>query len=610
MPTSPAIDTRYVYDTAQPACASGETFGVGRLTKLVDGSGSTVYCYDRFGQLVRKVQTTNAKVFTLRYVYAVNGQLRKIVYPDNAEVDYLYDGQGRVTEVGAKTATGARQVLITDVSYYPFGPPSAWRYGSATGRLLIRTLNRNYQPGIVQDAAAGGLNVGYEFDAVGNLKRLRDGNQSEPPQRAFGYDGLNRLIEARDGSTNAVLQGYGYDPTGNRTSATVNGMTTPYVYAATSHRLSQVGADVRAYDSNGNTTSMAGPVAKHFVYGDHNRMTEYREGATVKMRYAYNGRGEQVRKSAGTLDTYTLYDEAGQWLGDYGDTASVQQTIWLGDLPIGLFVGDGNGQKLFYIQPDALGTPRVVIDPSSGANGATIWRWELTGEAFGNTAPNEDPDGDATPFVFDMRFPGQRFDRASGLNYNYFRDYSPGDGRYVQSDPIGLSGGISTYGYVGGNPLTAIDPEGLMGFGTPGSPRRSGGRVGGVTRPSGPTPTEIYNGMRTWRVWGHRTFPGERNSFERHCTVSCILSKKYGVGTTRLSGIVNEYQGFYVHDLWDLSGRYSRQRPWAFQPDDLAANEKGFDCSKKQNCSNTEGDEASIVDECTKCCTLGVMYGY
>jgi len=62
---------------------------------------------------------------------------------------------------------------------------------------------------------------------------------------------------------------------------------------------------------------------------------------------------------------------------------------------------------------------------------------------------------------FDLRFPGQRMDSASGLSYNYFRDYDPQTGRYVQSDPIGLSGGVNTYSYVSSLPFTLVDPEGL-----------------------------------------------------------------------------------------------------------------------------------------------------
>ncbi|WP_189766666.1 RHS repeat-associated core domain-containing protein, partial [Vulcaniibacterium thermophilum] len=75
--------------------------------------------------------------------------------------------------------------------------------------------------------------------------------------------------------------------------------------------------------------------------------------------------------------------------------------------------------------------------------------------------PNPDPDADGIAFVFDMRFPGQRYDSASGLNYNYFRDYDPTTGRYVQSDPIGLAGGINTYEYVYSRPLMFADYYGL-----------------------------------------------------------------------------------------------------------------------------------------------------
>ncbi|KAF1719344.1 type IV secretion protein Rhs, partial [Pseudoxanthomonas wuyuanensis] len=84
-----SLNVAYVYDITQPVCTAGETFAVGRLAAMTDGSGSTQYCYDRFGHLVRKVQTTNGQAFQLRYAYTKSGQLQHMVYPDGAVVDYV-----------------------------------------------------------------------------------------------------------------------------------------------------------------------------------------------------------------------------------------------------------------------------------------------------------------------------------------------------------------------------------------------------------------------------------------------------------------------------------------------------------------------------------------
>jgi len=90
----------------------------------------------------------------------------------------------------------------------------------------------------------------------------------------------------------------------------------------------------------------------------------------------------------------------------------------------------------------------------------TVWRWDS--DAFGKTAANDDPDGDGTKFTLNLRFPGQYYDSESGLHYNYHRYYDPNTGRYITSDPIGLDGGLNTYGYVGGNPVKYFDKYGLF----------------------------------------------------------------------------------------------------------------------------------------------------
>ena len=111
--------------------------------------------------------------------------------------------------------------------------------------------------------------------------------------------------------------------------------------------------------------------------------------------------------------------------------------------------------SFYYVHTDHLGTPRLVTRPNDNI---AVWKWDNT-EPFGNSSPDENPAG-LGPFTYNLRFPGQYFDVETGTHYNYFRDYDPSIGRYIQSDPVGLMGGLSTYGYASSAPLTFVDADG------------------------------------------------------------------------------------------------------------------------------------------------------
>ena len=123
-----------------------------------------------------------------------------------------------------------------------------------------------------------------------------------------------------------------------------------------------------------------------------------------------------------------------------------------------VFVTVGQELALYYIHADHLGTPRAITRPSDNA---LVWEWKNS-EPFGNNLPNPNPSGLGN-FEHPHGFPGQYYDKETGTFYNYFRDcYDPLMGRYCQSDPIGLAGGINTYAYVTSNPLSLVDRLGLQ----------------------------------------------------------------------------------------------------------------------------------------------------
>ncbi|MGH8671027.1 MAG: RHS repeat-associated core domain-containing protein, partial [Burkholderiales bacterium] len=164
--------------------------------------------------------------------------------------------------------------------------------------------------------------------------------------------------------------------------------------------------------------------------------------------------------------THYFYDLNGRLIGEFDDTGALARAyIWLGDTPVALLTAAGLLDPL-YIHADHLNTPRVITDQ----NQRVVWRWDNT-EPFGTNVADEDPDGDGTKVTCNLRFPGQYFDKETGNHYNYFRDYDPAIGRYIEADPVGITTTSRPtpttrlnhlFGYVDSNPLSWVDPLGLV----------------------------------------------------------------------------------------------------------------------------------------------------
>ncbi|NYZ69815.1 hypothetical protein H0A36_27775, partial [Endozoicomonas sp. SM1973] len=262
---------------------------------------------------------------------------------------------------------------------------------------------------------------------------------------------------------------YEYDPVGNRTKRTTEKdgktETQKLTYAENSNRLIKREESNVSYDGMGNIQNNGNGL--QLQYDGQGRLKAVVEGGTTQAEYRYNAIGERLVKVLNNQTVIYSYDQNGQLLEEayYNATNQLFYTrnyAWLGTQPIAMLEqwlndkGQSTQQQVAYIHSDHLNTPRVATNTA----GQAVWQWQS--DAFGVGRANEDVDGDGQKVVIALRFPGQVFDPESGLHYNYYRTYDPNIGRYIESDPIGLDGGLNTYAYVGGNPVNAYDSNGLL----------------------------------------------------------------------------------------------------------------------------------------------------
>jgi RHS repeat-associated protein len=457
----------------------------GRLVSSTSAIGTTTYQVNALGQRVRKTSSLGDVLFH----YDSQGRLIAESSPGGAPIrEYLWLGDQPVA-VAAYTAGGgcpATPTLDTSNTFVAFDAAERLEARGGTG-------------------GSGGGGWEWQFAAAGGP--TANGQFAWVSGKTYGltlsYGGAGSAsVVVRDGATTVLTLSVpsGMDA-GNALKLTVRANPNLGVGAKIRLALSQI-------DGTPSAQVLETP-------GDN-------QAAELALVYA----GESLRDGFAVEGTVTM---------TFSGSAPPQG----GRLRLSAHAGNvtcvgGGGSPtatLHYVLADHLNTPRVVTNQAQ----QVVWRWENQ-EPFGNSPPEENPSGLGS-FEFPLRFPGQVFDRETGTLYNWHRDLDPATGRYVQSDPMGIEGGINPYLYAYASPLLFIDPDGLQAgpHGAPSkhipggpwnwSPDPNNSRGGTFTDPKGQSASwdakgnhwdvdDGKGGRQRYNRWGKPITPKQAHSYK------------------------------------------------------------------------------------------------
>ena len=298
--------------------------GIGRLTGLTDNSGSTSHAYEVHGRLTSETRTIGGVTYVTSYAYDNAGRLSAVTYPSGRLVSYSRDGLGRVSGIST-TQFGVTQVLLTGVSYRPFGPEQVLSFGNNS------TYTRSYdQDGRIAGFTLPGQTRNVIYDAASRITSIAD---PVTPANSFsaGYDVLDRLTSY---AGPGVSQTFQYDAVGNRTRQSIGVGAWFTTYAATSNRIVNTGgptAKTFTFDADG---SIVNDTLRSFGYDARGRMSQATTSAG-SIQYVVNAMGQRVQKTVAGVATVFHYDSGGRLIAETDAAGAVKvEYVYLNDIPL------------------------------------------------------------------------------------------------------------------------------------------------------------------------------------------------------------------------------------------------------------------------------------
>lgn len=426
--------------------ASFDYDSAGSLIGWQDGNKSSVLSYDKQGRLIGEIVNFGDFSAGYTYSYGKNGLTEGYQGPDQVLYTYSYDSSYRLTSVSIPNVGS-----ITINSFFGREVAEVTFPGGVNRKIEYDGTSLMKKSTVVDSAGNTIENSFYIRDKNRNVVEIGDATVV----REYQYTQQNWLASVkrteRNGDENAQIfqKVLSWDKAGNLSYSGEE-----WQYNAWNQLISRPGYSY-SYDANGNQTLADGPNGQRLYHYDlEDRLVKVTDGlGALIAEYAYDPLGRRIWKKTATTERYYLYNSAGL-AAELGSDGEVVSTY--GFLPGADFSSDPifltqDGHHYFYIN-NQIGSPISLIDKS----GNIVWSAEYNelGKATVLVEAIKNP----------LRNPGQYEDEETGIYYNYFRDFDPGAGRYLQTDPIGLAGGTNTYAYARGNPITYFDPKGLAPY--------------------------------------------------------------------------------------------------------------------------------------------------
>lgn len=370
----------------------------GAVTSRVAVAGTAQYAYDKAGRRVR----ADSSAGTLSFGYCPwNGLLAAVTNANGVTMTYGYDVMDRVTNI-------------------------TWTVPGGT--------------------ALGGF--AYEYDVVGRIVARRHALGTNRFDRAYAYDGLDRLVADGDVS-------YAYDAAGNRTAKRGgSGDDVAYVLGQGDRLATWTGGSY-GHDAAGCVTRIVrGSDTWDLTWNGRYQLARVATNGVFAESYAYDALGRRVATTNAEGTERHVYDENWQVIADVDAEGNVLRSYEWGE-GIDRLLAVRIGARTYAALTDVQGTVWGYAD----AHGAVVARW--TYDAWGNVLSEEVAARAAGLRAVRYRFQGRECSAATGLVNFRMRWYDPVTGRWLSKDPIGLSGGLNLYAFCEGDPVNKTDPDGM-----------------------------------------------------------------------------------------------------------------------------------------------------